>query len=217
MDQAFEQTARQGFNVRDYLARQLRAVKAQWSHPNGSAVVKVKIGRKGSISEIAIVNQREAKVCEEAALHAVVEAAPYFEPIPEQGPDYVESLLIFTSGDVVFDPTCMWPLATTYDEAAQPDLCPYLANATNVVKRNWHPPLEFPALTVKVHCTINDKGVITNSYVSQSSYCTDIDEAAVEAVANSRTKLGTLPDGSPDHIEVEFEFRSSVFGRKVPG
>jgi TonB family protein len=89
--------------------------------------------------------------------------------------------------------------------------CNYLGVVQMRIRRAWRPPADGNAYKIKLVFTISKDGSVSNTHVSQSSGNRAADKAAIDAVT-SLGKIATLPEKSPDHVDVEFtlEFKPTT-------
>ena len=86
----------------------------------------------------------------------------------------------------------------------------YMANLQSKLKGLWHPPKGQETRKVKVHFKVFSDGTISNLTIANSSGSKELDELAVKAV-KSGVPFAPLPKGSPDDVDIDFNFDYNVF------
>lgn len=90
------------------------------------------------------------------------------------------------------------------------DFGSYLAEMQRRIKKNWYPPRGEESKTVVLKFKIRKDGSVYGVKLVTSSGLSIVDQAAITAVKNS-SPLPNLPAGSPDEIDIKFNFDYNVF------
>jgi hypothetical protein len=101
------------------------------------------------------------------------------------------------------------PTPPTLEAANDVDFGPYMANMQRKIKRNWFPPKANTSKRVVVLFTLSRDGTMNNLRTLTPDVSDSELSAAYTAVQS--TKFQSLPQGSPDSVDIEFTFDYNVF------
>lgn len=102
------------------------------------------------------------------------------------------------------------------DEQYKPSLAVvnYLSDVSKSIKSNWQPIKKDFAYSVVVEFLIDDSGKVSDAYIKKTSGYTDIDYAAIGAVAKYNPQ-GKVPRALKKHelppIDIEFTYKPSLY------
>lgn len=94
------------------------------------------------------------------------------------------------------------------------DFGPYMRELQLRIKRNWHPPKSTASSTAFINFSVNRAGKVSDVTVYKSSTIQDYDDAAKSAVSD--VSLPPLPAGSPEKVDIRFDFEYNTDYFKDP-
>jgi|AGTN01.1.fsa_nt_gi Periplasmic protein TonB, links inner and outer membranes len=95
------------------------------------------------------------------------------------------------------------------------DFGPYMARMQRTIKRSWFPPKRNTSERVVAAWTIARNGSLSNLRITQPATTDTANKAALKAVQDS-APFDTLPEGSPESVDISFTFDYNVFSGGHP-